>query len=128
MTKAEIIAKYGEEGYEAYKERCRRNYHAYYHKNMDKEKQRYAKYRADHAQEKRAYNRKCANVVRINCRDRNRLMRMGKIGKGQVVHHMKYHSDNADKTWIDDIIIMTQEEHVLWHMAHPEFIANENVI
>ena len=128
MTKAEFIRKYGEERYEQHKANTKRNFAKYYYENLDKEKARNKKYRAEHRKEHREYCRTKSTTYRICCRDRQRLKKMGMLKDGQVVHHLKYHADNNDKSWIDDILILSHEEHNLWHIQHPEFIALENVI
>lgn len=128
MTKAELIERYGEEWYERHKERTRENAYKYYRENLEKETERYRKYRAEHTAERKEYCEKNAVIYRINSRDRNRLVAMGKVSGDQVIHHLKYHKDRNDETWIDDIMIMTREEHDLWHMNHPDFVAMENVV
>lgn len=65
---------------------------------------------------------------RINSRDANRIAAMGILKEGQEVHHIKYHVDKHDDTWMNDILIMDREEHRKWHRDHPEFNALENIV
>ena len=129
MGKAEIIAKYGEEYYERFKESCRKASYKKYHKDIEAarayKRSRYPA-RKQYCAE---YNKQHAEVYRINARDTNRLKILMHVDiDGKVVHHMKYHADNKDASWIDDIVIMTREEHTKWHREHPEFVASENIV
>ena len=47
---------------------------------------------------------------------------------GKELHHIKYHTDNNDASWINDILILSPEEHEHWHREHPDFKAEENII
>ena len=131
MGKAEIIAKYGEEYYERLKQKSRERMYQKYHDDIEAARQRN---RDKYAHTSRKaycalYNKQHAEVYRINARDTNRLKILMHIDLGgKVVHHMKYHADNKDASWIDDIVIMTREEHVKWHRDHPEFVASENIV
>ena len=113
MLKAELIEKYGPEWYEEFKEKER--------------KRRRKRYAADPTYTKN-YNKANAEVYRINSRDRNRFMLMGVELDGKVVHHFAYHKDKNDTDWINDIAIMTRDEHQAWHEAHPDFIAREHIV
>ena len=131
MTKAQLIEKRGLEWYENHKrnmrERSRQRFQEdpeYREKVLEQKRQNHIK----HNEKRREYNRKRAVICRINCRDRNRLIAKGLIPDGKIVHHLKYHTNPDDETWIDDIVFMTQEEHSKWHYEHPEFRAIENVI
>jgi hypothetical protein len=53
---------------------------------------------------------------------------MGMLKEGYEVHHFKYHSNPSDASWIDDIALMTREEHLKWHREHPDFCAVDNII
>lgn len=114
MRKEEAIQKYGAEWYESFKAKERIRRRERYARNPEYTKQ---------------YNAAHHETYRINIRDRNRLVLLMDMDlTGKVVHHNKYHSDNKDVGWFDDIQIMTPEEHVQWHQEHPEFIASENII
>ena len=131
MTKAEMIAKYGEEYYERLKKRSREYQRYRYHADPEKERQRSRDRYANTSRKAYCtkYNKEHADVYRINARDTNRLRFSMHVDlEGKEVHHMKYHSDSNDASWIDDIVIMTHEEHVRWHREHPEFVASENIV
>lgn len=129
MGKAELIEKYGEEWYEQFKERCRIRSKAAYDADPEKERARRRKRYARNPQYTKDYNKAHHEIYRINTRDRNRLrLLQGMNLDGLHVHHLKYHRDNKDEGWRDDIMIMTTAEHTAWHKAHPEFIAAENII
>lgn len=129
MTKVELIAKYGEEWYERLKERSRNRSKAIYDENPEAERERRRKRYANNPTADKEYKQKHREIYRINSRDRNRLaILMGVPLDGKVVHHMKYHADNRDASWIDDILILTPEEHQKWHNEHPDFVANDNIV
>ena len=128
MTKAEMIEKYGEQYYEDFKARCRAYMFEKYHADPDKARTRMRASDAKHKSHKREYAQGRRVIYRINIRDNLRLSKMGVIQDGYEAHHVKYHSDNRDKTWIDDIVIMPREEHRKWHREHPDFNALEHVV
>lgn len=128
MTKKELIERHGVEWYEEHKRKCREQFKARYHADIEKAR---AKDRENHAKNHRArdiYLKKHNTIYKINSRDRIRLVNMGAQLDGKEVHHFKYHTDNSDASWIDDIAIMTIDEHRKWHQEHPDFRAIENII
>ena len=129
MTKADLINLYGEQWYENFKARMRENSRRRYHENPEAERQRKVIQRQKFRATSRAYTDKHREVYRINSRD---CLRMKKLrGDNQtdlVIHHMKYHRDNSDAAWIDDIVLITQEEHQRWHNEHPDFRAEDNIV
>lgn len=127
MTKAEMIEKHGVEYYERLKEKSRAYQKAKYDANPEAERER--KRQSYNADTHKRYNEQHKEIYRINMRDRNRLTLLRQMSlEGFEVHHLKYHSDNKDASWIDDIIIMTREEHRKWHSEHPDFKAEDNII
>lgn len=127
-TKAELIAAYGEEWYANFVEKCKQANRKRYHENPEKERERRRQKYRNNAEYAKAYNKKHREVYRINMRDRQRLLIMGLDLDGKEVHHFVYHSDNNDKTWLDDIAIMTRDEYRAWHFEHPEFTAMEHIV
>lgn len=128
MTKAEMIERHGIEWYEQFKERNRQRYKQYYAENREKELQRVMAFHREHPESKHRYMKKISAVGRICARDRQRVERMGLLSEGQEVHHMKYHKDAKDASWIDDILILSHEDHVKWHTEHPEFFCMDNIV
>lgn len=137
MKKSEFIEKHGVEAYEEYKAKHRLLSKEYYHKHKDErrisEVERIRKWRKankDYRVNRENSDPKLKEVHRIEMRDCNRLAKMGlKLrNDGKEVHHFKYHSDNSDASWIDDIAVMTLENHRAWHMEHPDFVAIENIV
>jgi hypothetical protein len=129
MTKNEMIEKYGVEWYERLKERNRLRAKAVYDANPEAERERRRQRYAKNPEQHKDYYHRHREVYRINMRDRNRLTLLMKIPlEGKEVHHLKYHADNNDKSWIDDIVILTPEEHEKWHREHPDFVAKENIV
>ena len=128
MTKAEIIEHYGVEWYERLKERNKLKHREYYKNNRDKELVRLRAYHKKKPEVNKKSARKRNILVTIGLRDRLRALRMGLITDGQEVHHLKYHADKRDETWINDVLILSHEEHVKWHMEHPEFCGLDNVV
>ena len=128
MTKIELIEKYGVEWYEQFKATQRERYRERYHADAEKARKR----RRDEYQRNKETNKRYAIehrlIYRINSRDTNRLRLMGMLKEGCEVHHFKYHSAPSDASWIDDIALMTREEHLKWHREHLDFCAIDNVI
>lgn len=125
MTKAELIEKHGAEWYAAFLAKNREYMRRRYHANPEIER---ARRRARFNPEvQRAYAQKHHEVYRINMRDRNRLVKVRNLD-GLEVHHLKYHADNKDASWIDDVLILTPEEHDRWHREHPDFRAEDNIV
>ena len=129
MTKVELIAKHGAEWYERLKESNRKRSKRVYDQNPEAERERRRQRYAKDPSVSKRYNYAHREIYRINSRDRNRLtVVMGLDLTGKDVHHLKYHSDNKDASWMDDILIMTPEEHQKWHNEHPDFVAKENIV
>ena len=129
ITKAEMIAKYGEEWYEEFKRKSRIRAKAKYDANPEAERERRRKRYAKNPEYSKQYNKQNREIYRINTRDRNRFTLLMDINlDGKVLHHLKYHADNNDASWIDDVMILTPEEHRVWHNEHPDFIAKENIV
>ena len=127
MTKEQIIDRYGSEYYERLKEKQRQRAKVLYDANPEAERKR-RRDRFDPVYQ-RAYYRRHREVYRINIRDRNRLTILkGMNLSGKELHHIKYHTDNNDASWINDILILSPEEHERWHREHPDFKAEENII
>lgn len=128
MTKAEMIKKYGIKYYEEFKAKCRErgyeNYHADIEKGRADGREKYAR----NSSRRLAYAKDRRMIYRINSRDSLRLLKMGMLKDGLEAHHIKYHADKDDETWINDIVIMSRKEHRLWHREHPEFNALEHVV
>ena len=128
MTKAEMIERYGAEWYESFKTRQREQIRERYHANIDASREYCrAKYQRYRKQRKR-YSKERRVIYNINTRDRIRLATMGLIPDGMEVHHLKYHIDTNDEKWIDDVVVMTREEHRKWHREHPDFKATEHIV
>ena len=128
MTKAFILEHYGAEWYERHKANCRKRSHDFYVENREQELERTSRYHMEHPASRKRTAKKHAEIYRIQCRDRQRLITMGLVSEGQEVHHMKYHKDNKDASWIDDVIVMSREEHSKWHMENPDFDSLSNVV
>ena len=129
MTKVELIAKYGEEWYERFKEKSRIRSKSIYDADPEAERERRRRRYADNPEYTKSYNKAHREIYRINCRDRNRLILLRNMPLGEKeIHHLKYHADNSDASWIDDILILSSEEHQKWHREHPEFVASENIV
>ena len=127
-TKADLIAKYGEQWYEDFKARSRKQSYARYHADIEKARKRGRDEYQRNKPTKQKYAVDHRDIYRINSRDTNRLRLMGLLKEGYEVHHFKYHSDKKDASWIDDIAIMTREEHSQWHREHPDFCASDNIV
>lgn len=128
-TKAELIAAYGEEWYEDFKAKCRKYQKERYDADPDGVKAKNRARRANNPTGDRRYRKAHRDVYRISARDRNRLVQLQKRDlTGLEIHHLKYHADNNDPTWIDDIVFLTPEEHRKWHAEHPEFVAMDNIV
>lgn len=129
MTKDELIAKHGVEWYERHKERTRLYNKARYDADPEAERARRRRRYAENPGYTKAYNEAHKEIYRINSRGRNRLVvLMGGALVGKEVHHLKYHADNRDASWIDDILILTPEEHKKWHEEHPDFVVTDNIV
>ena len=128
MTKAEMIERHGVEYYENFKERQRNAIYNRYHADVEKARARNRRNDANNREHKREYARNRREIYRINSRDAVRLAHMGIVKEGQEVHHLKYHRDANDPAGIDDIVIMSREEHRAWHHEHPEFNALDHVV
>ena len=129
ITKNELIAKYGAKWYEDFKEKSRIRAKEKYDENPEKERERRRKRYAKDPECQKMYRERNREIYRINTRDRNRLTLLrGMNLEGLELHHLKYHSDNNDDSWIDDVMILTPEEHLSWHNQHPEFCARDNVV
>ena len=128
MTKAYILEHYGEEWYERHKANCRRIDKEFREKNPKLAKERRHNKYVKNLEYAKETNRKHSETYRISTRDRLRLERMDVPLDGKQVHHLKYHKDVKDASWIDDIVIMTPSEHRIWHRDHPEFVASENIV
>ena len=124
-TKAELIAAYGEEWYANFLKRNRERLRTYYHAHKEQEREKRRKRYNPEVQ--MAYYRKHREVYRINIRDYNRLKKIRDLS-GLELHHLKYHADNKDASWIDDIVLLTPEEHDKWHSEHPDFRAEDNIV
>ena len=127
-TKADLIAKYGEQWYEDFKARSRKQTYERYHADIEKARKRGRDEYQRNKPTKQKYAVDHRDIYRINSRDTNRLRTMGLLKEGYEVHHFKYHTDKKDASWIDDIAIMTREEHSQWHREHPDFCASDNVV
>lgn len=129
ITKDELINKYGAEWYEGFKRKNRIRAKEKYDANPEVERKRRRERYAKDPEYMKVYRKKNREIYRINTRDRNRLtLLMGWDLEGKVLHHVKYHADNNDPTWIDDVLILTPEEHRLWHNQNPDFVASENIV
>ena len=129
ITKDEMIAKYGEAWYEELKRKNRIRAKERYDANPEAERERRRKRYAKSPEYSKRYNQKNREIYRINCRDRNRFtVLMGLDLDGMVVHHFKYHANNNDASWIDDVMILSPQAHQAWHNEHPEFVAKENIV
>ena len=128
MTKAQFIEKYGEDAYEQHKERCKKYRKERYASNPELYKKSTDAYNRNHADVRRKYKRDHRIIGRINNRDWFRAKSLGLLRDGYEIHHMKYHANKKDDTWLDDIVFLTKEEHIKWHLEHPEFNAMDNVI
>lgn len=128
MTKAEIIQHYGIEHYEAFKAKQRKYAYDKYHADPEKARACRRENDAKHRKHKTEYARSRRAVYRINARDNQRLASLGLLKDGYEIHHIKYHADNKDPTWIDDIVLMTREEHRRWHYENPDFNALEHIV
>lgn len=128
LTKAMIIERYGIEYYENFLAKQRQRMYERYHSDLDAARKRDHEKYLKSVERKRNYARKRRLIYRINSRDANRIAAMGILKDGQEVHHIKYHVDKHDDTWMNDILIMDREEHRKWHRDHPEFNALENIV
>ena len=128
MGKADLIERYGEAWYEEHKRKMRLRAKAIYDQDPKAACAKRNARRNANKEYVKQYNREHRDVYRINCRDRNRLILMGYDLTGKVLHHLKYHADNSDASWLDDVVLMTRAEHAKWHSEHPEFVTSENVV
>lgn len=128
MGKAELIERYGIEYYEQFKAKSRERMYRKYHENVELARKRKNDSQKWKNEARKRYVESHREIYRINCRDRNRLKLKGAIPDDMVIHHLKYHADNKYPDWMDDILIMTREEHAEWHRLHPEFVATENIV
>jgi hypothetical protein len=126
-TKAELIAAYGEEWYEDFKAKCRKYQKERYDADPEGVKAKNRARRAKNPVGDRRYSKAHNAVYRISSRDRGRLLRRIDL-TGLEIHHFKYHADNNDPAWIDDMVLLTPEEHRKWHAEHPEFVAMDNIV
>lgn len=128
MKKAEMIERFGEEYYERFKARCRENSRKYYSENREREQAKHRQQYYDNPERYKNYAKERNILYKINSRDTNRFYLMGGIPEGMELHHFKYHANKNDETWIDDVALMTREEHRKWHVEHPNFNAMENIV
>ena len=129
ITKDEMIERYGVEWYEDFKKKSRVRAKEKYDANPEAERVRRRERYAKNPDYMKEYREKHSEVYRINSRDRNRFTILMKLDlDGKELHHTKYHSDNNDPSWIDDVLILTPEEHLLWHNQNPDFVAIEHIV
>lgn len=128
MNKDELIAKYGADWYERLKVKSRERYKKKYDADPESERRRRRERYAKDKTSTQVYRKEHAEIYRINSRDRNRLVLMGVSLEGLVVHHLAYHADKTDGNWLNDIVLMTREEHQEWHNSHPDFVAAEHIV
>lgn len=103
MTKQQLIERYGEEWYENYKMKNRIKLKAKYDEDPEAERRRRRERYRHNPGYTKEYNKRHADVYLINSRDRNRFMLMGVDMTGKELHHIKYHLDKDDPTWINDV-------------------------
>jgi hypothetical protein len=128
MTKAEMIEKYGIEYYEDFKAKSRARMKKLYHSDIELARKKVREEYRRNSETAKAYIKAHREIYRIGCRDRNRLVNRGYSLDGMEIHHLKYHRNNDDEDWLDDIIVMPREEHRKWHFDHPEFRAKDNIV